>query len=99
MSGTDSKPILADASGMVRTATDAEERALENHDGRLPEPTRQEAARLWRWLIATLCLILVAMAGTFVYLAVVGQIDSAALVGLFMGVLASCMDLYRRRQS
>lgn len=82
----------------TRTAINVTTPDDDAHDGRLPEPTREEAARLWRWLVACLCLILLAMAGTFVYLAVEGAIDSAALVGLFGLVLAAVMDLYRRRQ-
>lgn len=71
-------------------------------DGVLPEPGRDRAAPLWYALVGTLCAILVAFAGTFVFLAVTqsreGAIDSAALVGLFGLVLAALLDIYRKRR-
>lgn len=82
----------------VVTRTTVTTPSPDDHDGVLPEPTEQQAAPLWYALVGCLCIILLAMAGTFVYLAVEGAIDSAALVGLFGLVLAAVMDLYRRRK-
>lgn len=84
---------------VVETRTTVTASDDDAHDGVLSEPDRQAGTPLWYAIVFTLCLILLVLAGTFAYLAIMGQIDSAALVGLFMGVLASCMDLYRRRQS
>lgn len=69
----------------------------DDHDGLLPEPERPDAARLWKWLIGTLCIILLLFSGVFAYLAWRGSIGSDALVGLFGMVLASLMALYRRQ--
>lgn len=86
----------------VATATTVEARTADDHDGILPEPSRKAGTALWYLLIGSLCAILLALTGTFVYLAISqhqpGAIDSAALVGLFGLVLAATMDLYRQRK-
>ena len=87
-----------DATVVTTTTTAVDAHANDDHDGILPEPDRKAASPLWYMLIASLCVILLAMAGTFVYLAVYNAIDSAALVGLFGLVLAATMDLYRQRK-
>lgn len=91
-----------DATVTTTTTTAVDAHAADDHDGILSEPDRQAATPLWYLLVGSLCLILVALAGTFVYLAVrqeqPGAIDSAALVGLFGLVLTALMDLYRQRK-
>jgi hypothetical protein len=86
-----------DAVVTTTTTVDATHPA-DDHDGILSEPERKAATPLWYMLIATLCIVILGMAGTFVYLAVMGAIDSAAMVGLFGLVLAAVMDLYRQRK-
>lgn len=85
-------------STQTTTVVDPSPANTESHDGILPEPDRKSGVPLWYILIGTLCVVILAMAGTFVYLAVNAEIDSAALVGLFGLVLAATMDLYRQRK-
>lgn len=91
MSGT------PDAVIETRTTTTVDNHADDDHDGILPEPEQRSGTPLWYALVGTLCAILLALAGTFVYLAAVGKIGSDALVGLFGMVLAGLMALYRRQ--
>lgn len=76
----------------------------DDHDGALPEPPRDKAWWLWAVYVVVLSSILVAFAGTFVFLAFTpkepeGSLDTATLVGLFGLTLAALRDLYRRQPS
>lgn len=87
------QPIVTDPeTGVVRTATAAEEKRIEG-DGIVPDPSQATADFLWKMKTGILCVALLILVGTLAYMVFIpkepaGSADAAIIVAV-IGILVN----------